>query len=44
MPADFYDAGISEMLVTLETSSNYRYPLGPAIMKSAFTFGDASKL
>lgn len=41
MPADFYDAGVSEMLVTLETSTNYRYPLGPAIMKSAFTFGDA---
>ena len=42
MPADFYDAEVSEMLVTLETSTVYRYPLGPVVMKSAF--GDGSKL
>ncbi|MBN3910842.1 MAG: anti-sigma factor [Nostoc sp. NMS1] len=43
MPADFYDAGVSEMFVTLETSTDYRYPLGPVIMKSSFTFGDRNK-
>ncbi|BAY27316.1 hypothetical protein NIES2100_71390 [Calothrix sp. NIES-2100] len=44
MPADFYDAPVSEMFVTLETSTDYRYPLGQVMMKSAFTFGDDSKL
>jgi Anti-sigma-K factor rskA len=44
MPADFYNAEVSEMFVTLETSPDYRYPLGPVVMKSAFTFGDGSKL
>jgi anti-sigma-K factor RskA len=43
MPADFYDAGVSEMFVTLETSTDYRYPQGPVIMKSSFTFSDRSK-
>jgi len=36
MPADFYDVGVSSMFVTLETSTEYRYPLGPVVMKSAF--------
>jgi anti-sigma-K factor RskA len=44
MPADFYDAGVSEMFVTLETSTDYRYPLGPVVMKSAFSPSDGSKL
>jgi anti-sigma-K factor RskA len=44
MPVDFYDAEVSEMFVTLETSTDLRYPLGPVVMKSAFTFGDGSKL
>jgi anti-sigma-K factor RskA len=44
MPADFYDAGVSEMLVTLETSTDSRYPLGQVIMKSDFTFGNGSKI
>ncbi|MBN3921727.1 anti-sigma factor [Nostoc sp. NMS4] len=43
MPADFYDAEVSEMFVTLEPSSNHRYPLGEVVMKSVFS-GDGSKL
>lgn len=34
MPADFYDAGISGFLVTLESSSDRRYPVGPVVIKS----------
>ncbi|MCV3216897.1 anti-sigma factor [Plectonema radiosum NIES-515] len=44
MPGDFYDAEVSEMFVTLETSTDHRYPLGLVVMKNAFTFGDGSKL
>lgn len=43
MPADFYDAPVSEMLVTLETSTDHRYPRGPEIMKSAFIFDNGSE-
>ncbi|OKH30400.1 hypothetical protein NIES2101_42430 [Calothrix sp. HK-06] len=35
MPSDFYDANVSEMLVTLEVSPDHRYPTGPVVMKSA---------
>lgn len=35
MPSDFYDADVSEMLVTLEVSSDHRYPQGTVVMKSA---------
>lgn len=34
MPADFYDEGISGLLITLEPSQSNRYPTGPAIVKS----------
>lgn len=35
MPADFYDAGISGLLVTLESSETSRYPTGSIVMQSA---------
>ncbi|SRR5579883_32796 len=34
MPADFYDAGVSGFFVTLESSPNNRYPVGPTVVKS----------
>ncbi len=34
MPADFYDAGVSGFFVTLESSTDQRYPLGPTVIKS----------
>lgn len=34
MPADFYEAGISSLLVTLEPSETARQPVGPTIMAS----------
>ncbi len=37
MPADFYDAGISGFLVTLESSTDQRYPVGPLVLESTFT-------
>jgi anti-sigma-K factor RskA len=37
MPADFYDTGISGLLVTLESSESSRYPTGPIVMRSALS-------
>jgi anti-sigma-K factor RskA len=34
MPADFYEAGISSLIVTLEPSDSARQPVGPTIMAS----------
>ncbi len=34
MPADFYDAKVSELFVTLEPSPDGRYPVGAIVMKS----------
>ncbi|MCP6761071.1 MAG: anti-sigma factor [Fischerella sp. CENA71] len=34
MPADFYDTGISGLLVTLESSETSRYPTGTIVMQS----------
>ena len=34
MPADFYDAGISGLFVTLESSETSRYPTGAIVMQS----------
>lgn len=34
MPADFYDAELSGLFVTLEPSPTSRYPTGPVVMKS----------
>jgi anti-sigma-K factor RskA len=34
MPADFYDTGISGLLVTLESSETSRYPTGATVMES----------
>jgi anti-sigma-K factor RskA len=34
MPADFYDAKVSELFVTLEPSSESRYPVGAIVIKS----------
>ncbi len=34
MPADFYDTGISKLLVTLESSETSRYPTGATVMQS----------
>jgi Anti-sigma-K factor rskA len=34
MPADFYDAELSGLLVTLELSPTSRYPTGSVVMKS----------
>jgi hypothetical protein len=34
MPADFYDAGVSGFLITLESSTDNRYPVGPMVIKS----------
>ena len=34
MPADFYDTGISGLLVTLESSETSRYPTGAIVMQS----------
>jgi len=33
-PADFYDAGVSGFFVTLESSTDQRYPVGPTVIKS----------
>lgn len=38
MPADFYDTGISGLLVTLESSASSRYPTGPVVIQSSVTF------
>jgi anti-sigma-K factor RskA len=35
MPADFYDTGISGLLVTLESSETSRYPTGATVMESS---------
>jgi anti-sigma-K factor RskA len=37
MPADFYDTGISELFVTLESSETSRYPTGSVVMQSGST-------
>jgi hypothetical protein len=37
MPADFYDAGISGLFVTLESSETSRYPTGAIVMQSNST-------
>ncbi len=34
MPADFYDTGISRLVVTLESSESSRYPTGPVVIQS----------
>ena len=34
MPADFYDTGISELFVTLESSETSRFPTGATVMQS----------
>jgi anti-sigma-K factor RskA len=34
MPADFYDAGISKLFVTLESSESSRLPTGPTVLQS----------
>jgi hypothetical protein len=34
MPADFYDTGISGLLVILESSEASRYPTGTIVMQS----------
>ncbi|MBO3461090.1 anti-sigma factor [Aetokthonos hydrillicola Thurmond2011] len=35
MPADFYDAGVSGFIVTIESSIDNRYPAGPLVIKSS---------
>jgi anti-sigma-K factor RskA len=37
MPADFYDTGIAEIFVTLESSATSRYPTGAIVMQSSLS-------
>jgi len=44
MPADFYEAGISGLFVTLEASESSRYPTGPIVIQSAASPGVKSAI